>query len=487
MDMNTNMRFLILLNLLAFSLIESSAKSVNKPEYLFDYRSQVDVSCIDYSPQKTTVYFKVRKDAGPLFRICQGIYIVGDDGLRRHPIGSTGIELDSIYILYSGQRMNFSISFETVGEDNGYLDVCIPGAFSLYGLHDKDIPTDIPDAETIYGDIIPSLFINNEVIIEGRVHTLQNSIGTTIYANYIPSIPGPFDSADQYAEVGSDGRFRMSFEMQAPQIFDFRQSRFYGKSYKQPLLACPGDHIFVEIYSTDSGIEALYTKQSAGVSAERLANVPGLLSSYSEYVYNAVEGFKTFGYERQMADLAAGYEKEQSFAKYICWHYGLSPLESTLYFDRVHLYMILQMLTTDRLARQVHAEYPDGENMNDNIADKGFYYLKNLPTDSYSFVWHPLFAAVCSELCALPEISKCLNMSSDSMSGKMTEAFYKQKQVLASLTGTDDWSLYLDQILIDDIKRLSAKNGYTANEEIIQLSSLLHHPYSKQHYQNLNL
>ena len=41
--------------------------------------------------------------------------------------------------------------------------------------------------------------------------------------------------------------------------------------------------------------------------------------------------------------------------------------------------------------------------------------------------------------------------------------------------------------LIDDIKRLSAKNGYTANEEIIQLSSLLHHPYSKQHYQNLNL
>ena len=484
--MKTTTSYYMLLNLLFFFFIDSQATPIKNPDYLFDYRSQVDVLCIDYAPQSTTVHFKVRKDAGPQFRIGHGIYIVGDDGSRRHPIGSTGIELDSIYILYSGQRMNFSVSFETVGEDNRYLDVCMPGLFSLYGLHDKDIPADIPDVEPLNGDINPSLFINKEVIIEGRVHTSPNRMGSTIYANYITSIPGPFESADQYAEVGADGRFYMLFEMQAPQIFDFRQSRFYGQSYKQPLLACPGDHIFAEIYSKDSGIEVLYTKQSAGVSAERLANVPGLLSSYSEYVDNAVEGFKTLGYECQMADLAAGYEKELSFAKYVCWHYRLSPLESTLYMDRVHLYMILQMLTTDRLARQVYVGYPDKGKQYDNIADKRYYYLKNLPTDPYAFVWYPFFAAVCSELCALPEISQSINKSNDNMSGKMTDAFYKQKQVLASLTGTDDWSLYLDQILIDDIKRLSVQNTNMANEEITQLSSLLYHPYSKQRFHNLN-
>ena len=139
--------------------------------------------------------------------------------------------------------------------------------------------------------------------------------------------------------------------------------------------------------------------------------------------------------------------------------------------------MILLMLTTDRLAREQSADEQVG--VVQQVQNPDYSYLRNLPADSFAFVWHPFFSAVCSELYLIPEVGQCFDPRNDNTLDKISEAYHRQTQVVSRLTGMDSANLYVEQILLKDIRCMGSKDRDILLFSNQGIRSLLYHPFSQ--------
>ncbi|MBQ8675441.1 MAG: hypothetical protein IJ528_04355 [Bacteroidaceae bacterium] len=468
-----------------FASIHTFGSSVSHviPLYVYPSNSPVSVTKIDYEDKATTVYFKTHKNTGATFRFGHGIYIVGDDGERRHTIAVSGIKLDSLYVLCSGQHMTFSISFQPVGQGNTCLDICSPSQFALYGLHDKNVTVNIPQAEV--ADINPEDIADNYkdgfAEIEGVLH-VGNPSGQIVYADYTPYRSAGYDFSPQYAQCDADGCFKMKFELNSPRLIQFL-SRRSGELICGSVMVRPGDKLNVHLYRQEDGVALAYTNQSGRDEYIRLCNAPRTIYSSLPFRNNIKSHFTEMTYPQHMQCLMDEYHRMMEFSNYVCWHYRLSPAESLYYIQHVRNMLLWTFLTSDQALQTQMREAQDIGERNKYKAwfnSRTFDYLRLISPDNTSFLIMPLSDEP-EVMVGLKPLSDVFDSVSLETPNRWLEIIEAQQNLLHDITGWPKESFIMERIIVSGVTGYWQSNGYKLDsEQITRVREMIHHPYNRK-------
>ena len=253
------------------------AKSNTKLSYLYSNTNEIEVARIRYDKDATCVTFKTTRQVGPTFKIGHGIYLVDDKGERHHAIGAEGIKLDSLYVLYKGQLLKFTIMFPRIDETNCALDIICPGSFGIYGLHDSNVKLNIPKAvgkvdneETDF-----QYFKLQDTEIDGTIHFADGNILSQVYCNYETPRPYLREENTKYSSIDASGHFSAKFKMYTPQMIQLRDARLMSSNFNAGFIYVrPGDRISVEMNGIHEGKGIAYKNLSGREAYNRLANCP---------------------------------------------------------------------------------------------------------------------------------------------------------------------------------------------------------------------
>ena len=475
-----------------------NARTIKSVKSLYKKGCPIEVIRIDYLRNATIVHFVTEKNVGQSFRIGHGIYVVGDDGERYHAIGTKGIKFDSLYVLYKGQHMKFSVSFEPVAEKNLALDIIEPESFSIYGLHDKKEGLFVP---TITGEFDKSeendiYFQSMDIEIDGVLHDEDNNLSKVIYANYLSNIREPKDMyADQYAEADATGHFKMCFTMQHPRQFSFIMPKVGGS-----IIAHPGDKLYVEMYRNSEGKELIYKNLTGGKTFNKLVNAPGRFYDDSKYLRNVTSDFANFGYNEHYTGLMERYDFELEYANYICWHYKLSPHETQLYLANVNGYYVYMLLETDCRIQTRYYESITEENKKKNgkpfyvgailpekekdqykdyVQHMDFSYLNRIDPNNYFYMINGWYQWVYEMISNIHSVKQCVNtvLAKDSFPWK--EIIEKQKKEINRIIGCEGMTICLEYIIAYSAPSIWRQYPCT-DEQYQEIQQMMSHPCTRK-------
>ncbi len=457
---------------------------------LYSNTDAVDVTRIDYGNKMTRVHFTTSNDSVTQFSVGHGIFIVGDDGMRRHVISTKGIQLDSIYMVESGRRMNFTIDFEPVPEANTSLDVCSPRLFAIYGLHDGRVSLNIPKAryDTDGHDDNTSLYTVSETEIEGVLHDPDGSYGRRIYANYRTPRPGMDSKESRMSDIDPDGRFVMKFMMYGPQEIDFRDGT-QGGGYFPKIIASPGDRLSLELYEPEEGRAVVCRNISGRPSYNRYVNAPGFLFNNTKYYRNLAGGYSEMPYAAHRSELVDAYKREMSYADYICWHYGLSPAETRLYIDRLTVEMVFWLIESDItvLTKRTESDNDEVRETCDSlISGMDCSYLRYLNPNSGNYI---LFSHgdIGAYIIQLKPFAECYDMIAAGSPDRLIKIIERQQEVLKKLTGWDEHTIVADQVTVNSVLwAVLGKNIVLDDEQAVTIRQLVRHPYYRQLFDTIH-
>ena len=462
----------------------ANARSVKNIVWLYAFDSHVDITKIDYGSRKTTVHFSTCRHHEESFCIGHGIYIVGDDGIRHHAIGTKGITLDSIYQIGKGKGLDFSIDFEPVAIFNRFLDVRNPFCFSIYGIHDNAIPVAIPQArgEVPDNEADFSLFKATDVEIEGVLHDPTGEMGSIVQINYVPPRPEPDKRQKKTAKADANGHFYMRFNMYAPQRMFFIYPYAHGDVGN--IYVRPGDKIFVNLYDPQDGKGIDYQNLSGRNTYNSLSNAPTYPFDPNKYNKNLRPNirFMQWDYQQQQEELMKEYDNSLDFANYICWHYHLSPYETRLYLDNIHGNFISLLLSTDigvKLQHLFSQTASEKEQYGVILNNMKYAYLKRLSPNDAILITNTGVEYSINLLSQLPPIEDCVNKIPKNEPNRWRKIIDLQQKELNRITGWTGMTFVMELIIINDIWYLSEKE---IENEYMQVRQLLNHPYSQIYF-----
>ena len=464
-----------------------NAATITNPVFVYADESPVEVVRIDYTKDMTRVYFTVCPDDSSQFGIVRGMFVVGDDGIRRQAIDYMGIEVDSIYYIESGKYMKFTIDFEPIPENNMCLDVRMPSKFGIYGLHDTKVKLDIPDIEGYYDQLEeqPDLFTTDQIEIEGTVHDPYGLLGKRVYANRMPIIikTGVYD--DLYADITPDGHFSMKFNMDVPQVLNFRQNRIAGKVISESFVARPGDKLKVDIYDWHEGKPLKIENITGRNTYSHLIGAPGVHFNFAAYVVNTMEDFNRFTYEQTMSDMGEGYKRAIDFAKYVCWHYCMSPYEAKLYTDYVTVQFIYYMMGIDVSVKSQYLKATDEtkkERYRSMIDKADYKYLCLLSPDAPQYVLSCSYAEELGNyIMQLKPFFDCYDNVPVGTDDRWLCIIQMQQELLNKITGWSGSSFIMEQIIVAGVNYVLTDRSITA-EQAGEVRKLLRYPYNLKRF-----
>jgi len=462
----------------------ANSMSISDVRCLYSNTGAVEVTRIDYGKKMTRIHFATDDSSVTDFSVGHGIFIVGDDGMRRHAISTKGIQLDSMYTIKSGRRMNFTIDFEPVSETNICLDVCSPRLFAIYGLHDGRVPLNIPKAryDTDENDGNTSFYTVSETEIEGVLHDPDGSYGRRIYANYCTPRPGMDVKESKMSDIDPDGRFSMKFMMYGPQEIDFRDETL-GGGYIPNIIAIPGDRLRLELYEPEEGREIVCMNMSGHHSYNRYVNAPGFLFDNTKYYRNLVGRYSEMPYTKHHSELADAYKREMAYADYICWHYGLSPAESRLYIDRLTVEMVFWLMESDItvLTKRTEADNDKVRETCDScISSMDYSYLRYLNPNSENYV---LFSHgdIGAYIIQLKPFAECYDKATAGSPDQLVNVIEMQQDILKKLTGWNEHTIVADQVTVNSVLwGILGKNIALNDEQATKIRQSIIHPYYRQ-------
>lgn len=462
-----------------------NARSVKNVECLFSRTNTIEVTRIDYDKNKTTVYFAVFGKSGN-FRVGSSICAVGDGGVECKIIGTKGIRLDSVYNMAESEPMKFSIDFEPLPVSNSCLDIRTIGRLAFYGLHEKGQTPPIPEIQCHYdgSERQEELYRTNDVEIEGILHDSLGILGKQVYVNRMPLIikKGVYDN--QFASVDDNGHFSIRYKMDVPQIVYLRQDRLTGTGISPSFIVRPGDHLMVEIYASDDTHPFEIENLSGRNTYSRSAASPAMLFNFLPYLDNRIAGFKDYTYEQTMSDVKAGMKKELEFAKYVCWHYGLTPSESQRYVDNIILEYVSFLIYTD-ISVQNHYLRANGDETKQrpyaSIIEKADYsYLRLLSPDVPEYIIaNSNGEELGGIIIQLKPFDDCFKQIGIGEPDRWIRIVKMQQKILSSLTGWDDTNFIMDEIIVAGMNQIFTDKAIT-KEEADAVRQLLKYPYGRQ-------
>jgi hypothetical protein len=351
------MRTILFVVLMVFSTV-MDARKIKNIAHLYDGgKRTLEIVCVDYASDATTVTFRTTKSCTPTLKVGHGIYIVDDNGQRHHAISTEGIKLDSLYVMVKGQSRKFSISFNPVDVNNKFLDIREPGILAIYGLHDKKIRVAIPEVDkSVDSDEYGLIQSGAEgyAEIEGTYHSSENVSGTVLYFDY--DFLRTRIEADQYAKVDENGRFKLRFWMYAPQSVSVRKGCRNIFTSLGELYLRPGDKIQLDLYDELEGIEMSSRNLSGRKTYDRYSKLMRrlLFINILDYQRNLYNNMKNMDYDTQYADLWNCYKEDSAFTNYLCWHNKLSPFEAHLQFALFKEIYLCWFLTLDNGVKNLY-------------------------------------------------------------------------------------------------------------------------------------
>jgi hypothetical protein len=463
------------------------AKSNTKLSYLYSNTNEIEVARIRYDKDATCVTFKTTRQVGPTFKIGHGIYIVGDDGIRHHAIGAEEIKLDSLYVLYKGQRLEFSVRFLPVPESNLTLDIICPGSFGVYGLHDSNVKLNIPKAvgkadneETDFQHIKMQ-----DTEIEGIIHFSDGNILTQVYCN--SEAPSSYlrEESTKYSSIDASGHFSAKFKMYTPQMIQLRDARLMNTNFSTGFIYVrPGDRISVEMNGIREGKGIAYTNHSGREAYNRLANCPWIpitALDRQKYIGNMTAGFVDYSYEQHYEMLMADYKKAMEYADYVCWHYCLSPYETLLYLNSVKSYYFNLLAGTDVYIKDRYQDTNDEEERlrYKVMLDKADYsYLKLLvePND-VSLLYCDISPFGFSY--QLYPIENCFGKVPENTPNRWRKIIELQQEELNRITGWTGRTFFMEMLIAKEVHKLF--QHHISEADLADVKAMLSHPYCKQY------
>ena len=475
---------IVLIGILAMLGINSFASRITNPIWLSTTGIQIDVTSIDYGKKSTTIYFTTSRHLEQPFIIRPNIFIVGDDGLCRHAKSVHGIEFGKEYTLGNGRSMSFSIEFESVGTSNKVLDVRAPGNFSIFGLHAQVFELEVPRTEgnipSVESDY--SLFEKRDVEIEGVLHDPDKELGDVVQINYIAPLNQPNQRNSQSAKIDADGHFQMTFPMYAPQTLWFLQP--YKHGFIGPVYARPGDNLVIELFDPYTRTDIMVDNRNGYETCNKLSYVPSYSFDTNKYLSNMRSSslFLRSSYSEQYDNLLTEYRQALDFAAYVCWHYQLSPYETSLYLGDILSRYIQWLLMTDNAAwnESRYAQSSVKRQQYTDIVNKMDYsYLRWLDPDS------PILAVI-DDMIMVPSLlyqtalmQNCINQVKVDDADRLQKVIDMQKDALERVAGWKGQTLMLELLIVQDFFRME---GIDLDDKanVSSARELLHHPYSRQ-------
>ena len=455
---------------------------ISNLSFLYANANQIEVSEISYGKDVTTVTFQTIRNADSTLKVGHGIYIVDDNGRRLHAIGTKGIKLDSLYILYEGQQIRFSVDFPAAAESNQALDIVDPTRFSFYGLHDASAQLNIPRCtpEIDPAEISDAFFLPAKTTVEGILHDSNDQFGQLLYCNYDPPRPYLQEEHSKFADISSPGRFSVSFTMYAPYHVDFRRYRLDVRHPLGPIYVRPGDNVFVEIFDALDGKETVYRNLSGGKAYNQLVNSPGFPFDYWKYHKNISDGFTDVSYPRHMVALDEDYHAALKFADYICWHYHLSSFETQLYLNELNWNYFFVMISSDiDVQNRYNQAKTDTERQKwgSLIEQMDYSYLKYInPNDPSTIYRHNNYVA--GMVKQLSPLVRCLDKVPATASNRWQKVIDLQQEELNRITGWEGRTFFMELLIAElSYDMLQQKIG---DSELEQIKSSLTHPYCRQ-------
>ena len=482
----------------------SNAAPIVGTEALYPSK-KVSVVSVDYGTDSTVLTFVTPNDAGNKFHVGHGLYIVDDKGERHHAIGFNGIDVDSVYILDGSGSMRFSVSFTPVGQGNQALDVCDPGHFRIFGIHDSKSTLVIPPA--IYGnDAIedsPLMFEPADVEIEGVLHGMQGKAGSVTFRAMEDYITIPKE--EYSASVDGDGHFRMKFRAYAPKWEYLTINTSFGRDVAR-IYFRPGDRIFIDLYDPSEGKEVKIRNMSGRSTMERLVNTyTGIWFSSFDYVgnmtdnirhytddgtYSRVEehaAFKSHTFDEQMSSLRKDYEKNLLFADYICWHNRLSPYEARLYREHIQMYYCWLGMETWGAVQNI-ARYSGQESRRREFGrllegqNSGMDFLKVIDPHSTSLLLCHYDGL--SRLWATEAALQLEERVEDKDAGFCEKLMEQRHEILRSITGWDEGSVAMQIMTVCEMHymydKYKDKHGRELKELYKKVREGFRNPYLRQ-------
>lgn len=463
------------------------AKSNTKLSYLYSNTNEIEVARIRYDKDATCVTFKTTRQVGPTFKIGHGIYVVGDDGERYHAIEADGIKFDSLYVLFKGQQLNFTIKFPRIEESNCALDIICPGSFGIYGLHDSNVQLNIPKAvgkvdneETDFQH-----FKLQDTEIDGTIHFVNGNILSQVYCNYETPRPYLREEATKYSTIDASGHFMAKFKMYAPQMFQLRDARLMNSNFNTGYVYVrPGDRISVEMNGIHEGKGISYTNLSGRKAYNKLANCPWIPITTLErqkYIGNMSAGFANYSYEQHCEMLMADYKKAMEYADYVCWHYCLSPYETMLYLNSVKSYYFNLLAGTDVYIKDRYQDTKDEEErqrykaMLDN-AD--YSYLKFLDPEDVSFLYCDITPFGYSY--QLYPIESCISKVPENTPNRWRKIIDLQQEELNKITGWTGKTFFMEMLIASEAYNMVFRH-HISEAELEEVKAMLSHPYCIQY------
>lgn len=480
------MRHEILFFLFILSAI-THAKSITKLSYLHSHTNAIEVSRIKYDKDATYVTFNTTRQAGPTFKIGHGIYVVDDQGERYHAIEANGINLDSLYVLYKGQQLKFTIMFPRIDESNCALDIICPGSFGIYGLHDSNVQLNIPKAvgkvdneETDF-----QYFKLQDTEIDGTMHFADGNILSQVYCNYDTPRPYLREENTKYSSIDASGHFMAKFKMHAPQMIQLRDARLMNSNFNTGYIYVrPGDRISIEMNGIHEGKGIVYTNHSGREAYNRLANCPWIpitCFNMQKYFGNLTDGFASYSYEQHCSMLKADFEKAMEYADYVCWHYRLSPYETLLYLNSVKSFYINQLSNVDVFVKNKYqdAREEDEKNRYKAMLDKADYsYLKYLDPEDVSLLYCDIDPFGYSD--QLYPIKSCISKVPENTPNRWRKIIELQQEELNRITGWTGMTFFMEMLIASEAYGMVFRH-HISETELEEIKAMLSHPYCKQY------
>ena len=494
------MRIIFIVCLLAVSLMSDARKIKDVIQLYGGRESAIEVVCIDYAVDATTLTFRTTKNCTPTLKVGHGVYIVDDNGQRHHPISTNGIKLDSLYVMVKGQSLRFAVSFDPVDIDNELLDMRIPNVVSMYGLHDRKIPVIIPKAEQSVDSDEYSLLQSGDggfVEIEGMFHSSENVEGQLLYFQY-NTICSRYD-ADKYAMVDDGGHFKLRFWMDVPRSVVVNKG---GGLLVKPLgrlYLRPGDKIQLDVYDTDEGYAMSSRSLIGRKTYDKYSNIGRCLTFMNalDYQKNFRSGMTYMGYDDHYSDLWNCYKADSAFTNYLCWHNKLSPFETHLQFALFREMYLYDFLSLDMAVKSlylrlkyekedaVYSGFGDLFDSSDTVRflqymDRMDYaYLKLLDPDDLIYMTIGTFDTDASMMGGLELLAQCNGMIAKGDKNRWVKIIEQQSKELNRIAGWSGLTFVQQMITVFDYTRIF--DGSHADEvQYQQVRALLTNPYCKK-------
>lgn len=192
--------------------------------------------------------------------------------------------------------------------------------------------------------------------------------------------------------------------------------------------------------------------------------------------------FLRSSYSEQYDNLLTEYRQALDFAAYVCWHYQLSPYETSLYLGDILSRYIQWLLMTDNAAwnESRYAQSSVKRQQYTDIVNKMDYsYLRWLDPDS------PILAVI-DDMIMVPSLlyqtalmQNCINQVKVDDADRLQKVIDMQKDALERVAGWKGQTLMLELLIVQDFFRMEGID-LDNKANVSSARELLHHPYSRQ-------